>query len=142
MRVARRRAVAVAFATVTIVLVVLAIAGAVDPLQQGLTVTYFSDRAWTSTPILSQIDRQPSTDSIMEAWGGGPPASFSATWAGSLFVPRGGAYTFATASDDGSWVYVDGQLVVDNGGGHATTLKQATVRLDRGVHSLFVKYFQ
>ena len=38
---------------------------------------------------------------------------------------RGGTYTLATASDDGSLVYVDGQLVVDNGGGHKTQLKSS-----------------
>jgi hypothetical protein len=57
-------------------------------------------------------------------------------------VLRGGTYTFATHSDDGSWLYVDGTPVVDNGGGHAAKTAQGTVTLDRGVHEIFVKYFQ
>src|SRR5205823_5227443 len=88
----------------------------------------------------SIVSRQPTPSWRRGA--AGRPRPSAATWAGSLFLPRGGAYTFATASDDGSWLCVDGRLVVDNGGGHATTLKQATLQLDRGVHSLFVKYFQ
>lgn len=126
----------------TLLLAVVAAARTFDPLREGLTATYFSDQAWTSTPTRTEIERQPSTDAIFEAWYGRPPASFSATWAGSIFTAHSGRYTFATESDDGSWLYVDGRLVVDNGGGHAAKLVRGAVDLDRGVHDIFIKYFQ
>ena len=51
-----------------------------------------------------------------------------------------GAYTFATVSDAGSWVFVDSQLVLDNGAARAPTTKSgSTIRLSRGTHPLFVK---
>ena len=31
-----------------------------------------------------------------------------------IVVPRGGTYTFSTVSDDGSWLYVRGTMVVEN----------------------------
>ena len=130
------------FAGATLLFAVLTAARTIDPLREGLTVTYFSDQAWTSAPILTRIDREPSTDSIFDAWHGHPPGSFSATWSGSIVALRSGRYSFETDSDDGSWVYVDGRLVVDNGGGHAERIGLGTVQLGRGVHEIFVKYFQ
>ena len=130
------------FVVATALLLTLAYARARDPLRPGLTGTYFPDAAWTATPIAEQIDARPSTDVILDAWNGHPPSSFGATWTGSFLAIRRGAYTFATSSDDGSWVFVDGHLVVDNGGEHAARLRQGTITLDGGVHSIFVKYFQ
>lgn len=50
---------------------------------------------------------------------------------------------FGTESDDGSGVFVDGKLVVDNDmeGTHGPELKSGTVVLGPGVHTLVVKYF-
>ncbi|HYM24916.1 MAG TPA: PA14 domain-containing protein, partial [Vicinamibacterales bacterium] len=129
-------------AAATIAAALFSAAAVLDPLREGLIATYFSDTAWASTPVRSRVERQPSTEGIDDAWSGAPPASFSVTWTGSLFVARSGTYTIASKSDDGSLVYVDGALVVDNGGGHRARLVTGTVRLDRGVHSIFVKYFQ
>lgn len=129
-------------AAATLLLLVLSAAAFVDPLTQGLTATYFSDTNWSSTPIKSMVDPIPSTDALSDAWSGSPPEVFSTTWAGSLTVLRAGAYTLATTSDDGSWLYVDGRLVVDNGGHHAPHTAFGVIRLDRGVHEIFIRYFQ
>ena len=126
----------------TLLLVALAIAQKLDTLPEGLTATYFSDIDWSSTPVHSTIESQPSTEGLVDAWRGSPPPAFSTTWTGSFIVLRAGTYRFATVSDDGSWVYVDGLLVVDNGGPHGAQLATGSVPLERGVHEIFVKYFQ
>lgn len=123
-------------------LVFLAILRALDPLPEGLHATYFSDINWSSEPVLSAIEPQPSTDSLIDTWRARVPDTFSTTWNGSFVALRAGTYSFGTRSDDGSWVYIDEQLVVDNGGGHAARLATGTVRLERGVHAIFIKYFQ
>src|SRR5579872_174067 len=133
---------AVAAAVLTAILLLLAAIQAVDPLREGLRATYFSDTAWSSTPAAAIVQPRPSTAAIDRAWQSRPPGSFSATWTGSLCVLIPGAYTFSTRSDDGSWLYIDGALVVDNGGGHAAKTADGTIRLDRGIHEIFVKYFQ
>ena len=56
-----------------------------------------------------------STVQLSRAWGYVPPDVFSARWSGYLFVNRAGVYTFALTSDDGSNLYLDGRLVVENG---------------------------
>jgi hypothetical protein len=50
---------------------------------------------------------------------------------------------FATESDDGSGVFVDGKLVVDNDleGTHGPETKSGMIVLGPGVHHLVVKYF-
>jgi hypothetical protein len=66
---------------------------------------------------------------------------FSIQWNGFLLVPEKGLYTLITESDDGSWVYVDGNLVVDNGDKHAVRRAMGDVNLTRGYHPITIRYF-
>ena len=112
-------------AAATIVLVVLNLAAALDPLSEGLRGTYHTDAKWRSAPAHLTIDPLPSTYRLFLAWRGSPPAVFSAAWTGYLIALRDSEYTLATSSDDGSQVFVDERLVVDNSdnsGGHAAYL--------------------
>ncbi|HEX7579064.1 MAG TPA: hypothetical protein VF580_03625 [Thermoanaerobaculia bacterium] len=58
-----------------------------------------------------------------------------------LKAPR--KMVFVTESDDGSGVFVDGTLVVDNdlANTHGAETKSGTISLAPGVHTLLVKYF-
>lgn len=67
---------------------------------------------------------------------------FRATWTGVFHAAADGPYTFTTVSDDGSWVWVDDVLVVDNGGVHGAQRRLGTVRLSRGPHRLRIGYEQ
>ena len=61
-------------------------------------------------------------------WGGGAPASgvtndyFSVRWTGQVLAPTSGTYRFATTSDDGVRLWVNGQLLIDNWTQHAPTI--------------------
>ncbi len=57
-------------------------------------------------------------------------------------VPATGEYTFATTSDDGTKLYIDGQLVVNNDGLHGARTIQNTVTLAAGPHTLRVEFFE
>jgi len=60
-----------------------------------------------------------------------------------LAVPTAGDYTFWIASDDGSQVTIDGELIVDNGGWHGMgTVGTGSVYLNAGFHSIVVTYFE
>jgi putative heme-binding domain-containing protein len=67
--------------------------------------------------------------------------AFVLRFTGSLTVPRDGTYVFYTVSDDGSRLYLDGKLVVNNDGLHGMAEKKATVPLSAGDHALVVTYF-
>ena len=60
----------------------------------------------------------------------------------NLHIEKAGKYTFYTHSDDGSRLYIDGQLVVDNDGVHPPTDKAGAVQLTAGDHPIIVTYFQ
>jgi hypothetical protein len=67
---------------------------------------------------------------------------FSLRYSGVFKVPRGGEYEFRLKSDDGSLLYIDGELVIDHDGVHDAISKRGEVELEAGAHQLVVRYFQ
>ncbi len=61
---------------------------------------------------------------------------------GSIEVPADGEWTFWTSSDDGSWLWIDGEQVVDNGGTHPTRERSGTIRLTAGKHAFEVHFYE
>ena len=122
--------------------VLLGVATRLDPLQQGLRAEYYTNATWTPPVARTGYDRRPADVRFLDAWNGAPPEAFSATWSGSIVAPRAGTYELATESDDGSFVYVDGRLVVDNGGAHPRRRISGSIELDRGPHALLILYYQ
>lgn len=60
---------------------------------------------------------------------------------GYIKIPTDGIYTFALMSDDGSWLKIDGNMIVDNDreqSPHEMICQQA---LRKGFHALEVRYF-
>ena len=61
---------------------------------------------------------------------------------GVLTVPREGDYTFWTLSKDGSQLFIDGRLVVDNNGVfNKPSEKEGMIKLAAGDHGIVVTYF-
>src|SRR5262249_15115877 len=75
-------------------------------------------------------------------WKGSPPEKFNARWFGYLIVPAAGRYTLSTSSDDGSYITIDGNLILDNGGPHGLRTRTAEVEVSRGPHALLFDYTQ
>jgi len=59
-----------------------------------------------------------------------------------LYVGYAGTFTFTLNSDDGSQLWIDSSLVVDNGGVHAPITVSNTVSLTAGAHALEVQFFE
>jgi hypothetical protein len=57
-------------------------------------------------------------------------------------IPERGIYRFYTYSDDGSMLYIDGNEVVNNDGGHSARRANGKIALEPGLHRLKVKYFE
>src|SRR5262249_2476823 len=67
---------------------------------------------------------------------------FAFRFRGFIQIDVAGDYTFYTTSDDGSRLYLDGALVVDNDGGHAKQERSGLATLTAGFHAIEVRYFE
>jgi len=67
---------------------------------------------------------------------------FAIDYTGRFWIAKPGVYRFALTSDDGSKLYIDDDLVVDNDGTHPPQTKTASVTLAGGIHRIRVSYFQ
>ncbi|MEZ5195645.1 MAG: PA14 domain-containing protein [Bacteroidales bacterium] len=61
---------------------------------------------------------------------------------GFIQIPEDGVYRFYTESDDGSNLYIDDSLVVENDGLHGMETKKGEIPLSKGLHKIRVKYFE
>jgi fibro-slime domain-containing protein len=139
---------ALAFSVLSSVLVAAAVAA--PPLEPGLVGEYFAlegeladfpDLPTGLKPTLVRVDRQ--VNFVEGAFAATKLSSnFYARWTGALKVEKPGRYTLGTRSDDGSRLFINNKLVVDNGGLHATTKRTGTVDLDAGTHDLRLEFFQ
>ena len=136
------RRVAAALGVTLAVWTAIAIARSAYVLRPGLRAQYFATVDWTGAPVRTLIDPTISTLQLSRSWGYLPPDTFSAQWSGFLFVPQAGTYTLQTTSDDGSLLYVDGRLVVDNGGLHGARTRTGRVAMARGPHAIVLQYLQ
>ena len=67
---------------------------------------------------------------------------FALDYQGTIYVPKAGEYGFHLSSDDGSRLYLDDKLVVDNGGVHSMADATGSVALTQGDHKFRLTYFQ
>ena len=72
----------------------------------------------------------------------GKARTFGLVFDGFINILQDGIYTFATSSDDGSQLIIDGQKVVDNDGKHASYELTSGVNLLKGYHKIQIRYFQ
>ena len=63
-------------------------------------------------------------------------------WRGSIGLEVPGEYTFQTRSDDGSRLYIDRQLVVDNDGDHSAASVAGQVVLSAGKHEITIIFYE
>jgi len=58
----------------------------------------------------------------------------------NIKIETAGDYRFYLNSDDGSKLYINGDLIVDNDGGHGTIERMGSVSLKEGMHQIKVDY--
>ncbi len=67
---------------------------------------------------------------------------FAIRYRGKFTVAAAGSYRFRLVSDDGSMLYIDGRLIINNDGQHPPFSRGGSLTLETGEHSLFVNYYQ
>ena len=66
---------------------------------------------------------------------------FGFIFEGFIKINKTGMYDFYTSSDDGSMLYIDNQLIVNNDGDHGMEEKTGKAYLAKGLHRIKVVYF-
>lgn len=61
---------------------------------------------------------------------------------GYIKVPKTGVYTFYLEANDGAILYLNGQEIIDNDGGHRAQRLDTKIGLKKGWHPIKVAYFQ
>ncbi|MFN8495897.1 MAG: PA14 domain-containing protein [Caldilineaceae bacterium] len=101
----------------------------------GLIGTYYPNKDWQDSPKAVQQDLIVTANHTL-------PDPYSVIWRGKLWAPQDGNYVFGVDSDDGAFLYIDGKLVVDNGGAHGARYVENALSLTAGLHPIEVHYFQ
>lgn len=86
----------------------------------GLRAEYFNNTTLGGSPVLTRVDPTVNFD-----WGTGSPSAgvvnvdnYSVRWSGQVEAPVSGSYTFATTTDDGVRLWVNGQQLINDWNGH------------------------
>jgi len=113
----------------------------VDKLSNGILNKYF-EGDWNKLPDFSEIKPvKETTAKNFELIPQGKTEYYGNEFTGYISIPKDEVYTFYTESDDGSQLFVDGELVVDNDGLHGTKLKEGVIALVKGYHAIRVTFF-
>ena len=108
----------------------------------GLRVAYYEGE-WESlpdfdslTPVFEDIASVP-THAIRNQ-----DDHYGLRFSGDIQIDTAGSYTFSLLSDDGSRLWIDEELVVDNDGLHGNIELSSVVELEVGSHAIQVDYFE
>ena len=108
----------------------------------GLTYKYY-EGDWTTLPDFSQ--RTPKTTGTIANFSLSPRQrndNFGFKFEGYINIKSSGTYTFYSASDDGSSVYIDDIRVVANNGLHSREERSGSKYLSKGLHRIRVIFFE
>lgn len=98
---------------------------------------------WKLEPqVLTRNDETIDYFSSVPAAGGVNGTNMGVLWTGILKITDPGTYAFSFRSDDGSMIYVDGQMVVANDFSQGPAERFGSMNLTPGFHSIIIKYAQ
>jgi len=127
---------------------IIAAAAAQAPLMPAagqFVAEYYANATLSGAATISRIEG--SGSKLAFNWAAGAPATgipadnFSVRWRGMITASATGIYTFSAGSDDGSRVYIDNELVVDNWSAHGYLVRTGDIGLTAGDHQIRIEYF-
>ncbi len=106
----------------------------VDVPEGGLLALWFEGGGVRTPPV------RITHAAVLYADNAGNLATSAMRWLGRIRVDRAGVYTFGLSSDDGSRLWIDDQLVVDNWGLHGAGWVEGSIALEPGWHRIRIDY--
>lgn len=111
-------------------------------LESGLDYKFFEGQ-WATVPDFAAL--KPVKSGTVNRFGldvRQKDDNFGLELSGYVQILQKGQYTFFTASDDGSVLFIDGQKIVDNDGYHGEVEKSGSIQLEAGLHAIRVGFFE
>lgn len=120
----------------------------------GFAARYFETKIWENgcpldlleepklkvLPTIRKVDHKLTFEWLTKDFIDFISTNFNADWSATFNVEKKELYSFRSESDDGSCVYIDNKLIVDNWGEHARNSREGNVELDQGEHYLYIRY--
>ena len=115
----------------------------VQPTQKGISYVYY-EGAFKHTDHLKTKGKKMGEGILPTITIDQAPAKdhFGYDFRGLVQIPEKGIYNFYCYSDDGSLLYIDGKLVVDNNGSHSAERASGRIALEKGFHDIQLLYFE
>ena len=114
----------------------------VKPTKQGVGYTYYEGKFKSVDDIVSQKPLKEGVLTNFSIESAPVEDYFAFGFKSYIKIPERGVYRFYTNSDDGSKLYIDGQVVVDNDGSHSLKRVDGKVALEAGFHEIEVRYLE
>ena len=115
----------------------------IDPAKNGVLWSLYKGE-FTKVPDCNQLN--PVKKGIIFQFGlpkkEVPPMNFAVQLKSFIQTDKPGKYTFYVTSNDGSKLYIDNNLLVDNDGEHGTKEMSNSITLEKGRHLIRIDYFQ
>jgi hexosaminidase len=117
----------------------------IQPKKNGLKYEYFTGKLFQQTQDLELV--KPQNSEILEGkisaekWKTKLERYIGLKFSGYIFIPETGNFSFSTLSDDGSKLFIDDELIVDNDGIHWMNEAFGAVKLEKGFHKINISYF-
>lgn len=117
----------------------------IKPIKKGLKFDYFTGTLFQQTQDLELA--KPVNSGIFEGaissekWKSKTERYIGLKFEGYIYIPETANYTISTLSDDGSKLFIDNELVVNNDGIHWLNEAYGAVKLEKGFHKINISYF-
>ena len=111
-------------------------------IPRGLETLYYNNRGFYDEPTFKELEERVDLKKAKIEEFSPNRQNYSIEWEGYLFIEEAALYEFSTASDDGSVVFINNILVVDNGGFHELREVSSEIFLLPGFHSIWIRYCQ
>jgi alpha-L-fucosidase len=116
---------------------------AADRKINGLKYAYY-EGSWEKMPDFSKLKAKKTGKTFLVEIDAIPrrEENYGIVYSGKLNISEQGKYVFYLMSNDGSRLYIDDKMVIDNDGQHGKIEKMGALNLSKGKHKFRVEYFQ
>ena len=111
-------------------------------LVKGLSYEYFEGKVRSTSDIPGLTKMKTGATDVITTSERNRDANYAFIFTGYIKIPKDDLYTFYLTSNDGSKLYLNDELAIDNDGAHGKREETVSLSLKKGYHKLQLYYFQ